>query len=117
MIDPSGRAALIREAGRRADVGVLLIDLVLGRAVHPDPAGALALAIREARQASSAAGRSLAVVGSVVGTVRDHQDLAAQTAALEDAGVEVLPSNAQACRVAALLLRPELERSLFAGAS
>ena len=37
MIDPSGRAGLVREAGRRADVGMLLIDLVLGRAATRIP--------------------------------------------------------------------------------
>ena len=56
------------------------------------------------------------MVASVVGTEADPQDLRAQTAALEAAGVEVLPSNAQACRFAALLLRPDLAHRLLPGA-
>ena len=114
MIDPSERGARIRAVA--PEVGVLLVDIVLGRAAHADPAQPLAAAVRDARTAAARAGRSLAVVASVVGTEADPQGLRAQTAALETAGVEVLPSNAQACRFAALLLRPELAHRLLPGA-
>lgn len=116
MLDPEGRAARVREAGRSAEVGVLLVDLVLGRAAHEDPARALAAAIREAREAAARDGRALAVVASVVGTERDPQGFRGQTAALEAAGAVVLPSNAQAARLAALALRPDLEPALLGGA-
>jgi FdrA protein len=111
MIDPEARAARVREAGSSPDAGVLLLDLVLGRAVHPDPATPLAAAIHDARRA--AGGRPLVAVASVVGTDGDPQGLRAQIATLEGAGVEVLPSNAEAARFAALLVRPGLERSLL----
>jgi FdrA protein len=116
MIDPSDRAARIRAAGADPAAGVLLVDLMLGRAAHPDPAGPLAAAVRDARSAAAAAGRSLAVVASVVGTEADPQGLRAQKNALERAGIEVLPSNAQACRFAALLIKPELADRLLATA-
>jgi len=61
-------------------------------------------------------GRSLAAIGSVVGTERDPQGLAGQVAMLEAAGVVVLPSSAQAARAAALALRPELAATMSAGA-
>jgi len=114
MLDPEARAARVRQAGQAADVGVLLLDLVLGRAVHPDPATPLAAAVRDARHAAAAGGRELSVVASVVGTDGDPQDLRRQTATLEAADVQVLPSNAQAARFAALLLRPDLGRALLA---
>jgi FdrA protein len=113
MLDPEARAARVRQAGESADVGVLLLDLVLGRAVHPDPAAPLAAAVLEARRSATAAGRELEVVASVVGTDGDPQDLRRQTTALETAGVAVLPSNAQAARFAALLIRRDLERVLL----
>ena len=116
MIDPSERAARVREAGARPEVSVLLVDLVLGRAAHPDPAGPLAAAVREARAAAGRDARSLAVVASVVGTERDPQGLRAQIGTLEAAGVEVLPSNAQASRFAGLLVNPELGAAMLAGA-
>jgi FdrA protein len=112
MIDPSVRDVLVREAGRTGDVGVLLLDLVLGRAAHPDPAGSLAVAIRAARADAERDGRTLHVVASVVGTDADPQNRAAQIAALEAAGVDVLPSNAQAARFAALRLDPALAQKL-----
>ena len=113
MLDPSARDTRVREAGRAPDVGVLLLDVVLGRAVHPDPAGSLAAAIRHARHEAERNGRSLLAVVSVVGTEHDPQGLAAQIAALEAAGAEVLPSNAQAARFAALALEPDLARTLL----
>ena len=113
MIDPSARAAHVRQAGESDAVGVLLVDLVLGRAVHSDPAAPLAEAIYDARRAAAARGRALGVVASVVGTDGDPQDLRRQSATLQAAGVEVLPSNAQAARFAALLIRPDLARSLL----
>jgi FdrA protein len=113
MLDPEPRAARVREAGGDPAVGVLVLDLVLGRAVHADPARPLAAAVRDARARAEADGRSLPVVASVVGTAGDPQGLDSQIAALEAAGVEVLPSNAQAARFAALLLRPELAASLL----
>lgn len=113
MLDPEARAVRVREAGRTAAVGVLLLDLVLGRAAHPDPARPLAAAIQDARSAAAADGRSLAVVASVVGTAEDPQGLRTQIAALEATGAEVLPSNAQAARFAALVARPDLTPSLL----
>ncbi len=117
MIDVAARDGRVREAGGNADVRVLLLDLVLGHAAHPDPAPSLAAAAAEARRAAAKAGRSLMVVASVVGTDGDPQGLDAQRRALETAGIEVLPSNAQAARFAALLLRPDYARHLLGAAS
>jgi FdrA protein len=104
---------MVRQAGDDVGVGVLLLDLVLGRAAHPDPAPSLAAAIRDARRRGAQAGRTLVVVASVVGTVGDPQPLAAQNAALEGAGAIVLPSNAEAARFAALALVPALAAPLL----
>ena len=116
MIDPSKRAAMVREAGDASDVGVLLLDLVLGRAAHADPARPLAAAIRDARARAQQDGRPLVVVASVVGTARDPQGLGSQVAALEGAGAVVLPSNAEAARFAALALVPDLAARLLGDA-
>jgi FdrA protein len=113
MLDPDARAARVRAAGRAREVGVLLLDLVLGRGAHPDPASPLAAAVREARAAAAADGRALAVVASVLGTAGDPQGFAGQVAALEAAGAIVLPSNAQAARFAALLAHPALAERLL----
>jgi len=113
MIDAAARDARVRETGESPDVGVLLLDVVLGRAVHPDPARSLSAAIREARAAAERAGRSLVTIVSVIGTKDDPQGLTGQIAALEAAGADVLPSNAQAARFAALALKPDLAPALL----
>ena len=117
MIDPAPRSELIVKAGDAPETGVLLVDLVLGRGAHPNPASLLAEAVREAQNRARAAGRCLAAVGSIVGTAQDPQGLAAQRTQLEAAGIEVFPSNAEATRFAALLIRPELSGLLPEGAS
>jgi FdrA protein len=113
MIDPAARAARVREAGARPDVAVLLLDLVLGKAAHADPAEPLAAALVDAQRAAERAGRALGAVASVTGTARDPQGLRRQTGALEAAGAIVLPSNAEAARFAALMLRRDLAPALL----
>jgi FdrA protein len=103
MLDATTRVAAIREAARRDDLAVLLLDVVLGIGAAADPAGDLAEAIRDARADARARGRGLAVVASVVGTDGDPQGLVGQVATLESAGAWVLPSNAQAARAAACI--------------
>src|SRR5947199_156912 len=79
----------------------LLLDIVLGHGAHPDPAGELLPAIDAARDQASRRGGALAVVASVTGTDADPQNRSAQVSRLRGAGVVVMPSNAQAARLAA----------------
>jgi FdrA protein len=104
MIDPRLRSERIAAAGADPEVAVVLLDIVLGTASHPDPAGALIPAIAEARSTATRGERHLAVVASVCGTPADAQGLERQEAQLRDAGATVLPSNAAAARFAALLV-------------
>jgi FdrA protein len=97
MIDPEARAERLAEDARDPEVGVLLLDVVLGYASHPDPASVLAPAIRQAL----AARPQLAVVGYVLGTEDDPQVRSRQEAALAEAGVRLAPTNAAAARLAA----------------
>lgn len=108
MIDPAVRTEKILEAARDPQVGVLLVDLVLGQGAHENPAEPLAAAVTQARDVAAREGRALACVASILGTVRDPQDLAAQRATLEAAGIAVLATNPDAARCAAMLVRPQL---------
>jgi FdrA protein len=101
MLDPGARIEAIAQAGKDPEVAVLLLDVVLGYGVSADPAGDIAPAVESARAEARAHGRGLAVVATVVGTRDDPQSLAGQIERLETAGAWVLPSNAQAVRVAA----------------
>ncbi|MCC2335342.1 FdrA family protein [Cellulomonas wangsupingiae] len=104
MIDPSARAERVAAAGGRADVGVLLVDLVLGFGAAADPATPLARAAGTAVAAARADGRDLVVLASVCGTDGDPQGLDAARRTLEGAGVLVHPSNAAAARTAVALV-------------
>jgi FdrA protein len=103
MIDPRLRSEQIEEAGDDPEVAVILLDIVLGYASHPDPAGALVPAIQAAREAARRGGRGLAVIASVCGTAHDPQGLTSQSAILADAGVLITASNARAARLAGLV--------------
>jgi len=100
MIDPSLRIALIAEQAADPDIGVLLLDVVLGHGSDPDPAAQLAPAIQAA---IAGAVRELPVVVALCGTDADPQNREAQAAALTGAGATVYASNAAAARAAAAI--------------
>jgi FdrA protein len=101
MIDPQARTERLAAEAADHGVAVLLLDVVLGHASHPDPAGALAPALRRARSARP----QLAVVAHVCGTEADPQRLSAQEATLRKAGARLCPTNAAAARLAAALVQ------------
>jgi FdrA protein len=107
MIDGSLRTDwLSREAAAvsEGEAVVVLLDVVLGHAAHPDPAVELAPAITEARAVARAHGGELAVMVSLCGTSGDPQRLRRQAEALAAAGASVYVSNAEATRAALALL-------------
>lgn len=105
MIDPRLRSERIKKEVADPQTAVVLLDCVLGYGSHDDPAGEIVKAINEANQSLS--GRDVAYVASVTGTESDPQVRSRQVAKLEAAGVVVLPNNAQAAQVAALLLESQ----------
>jgi len=103
MLDGRTRREWIEREARDPSLAILLLDVVLGFGAHPDPAGELLPAISAARAVARSAGRGLVVIASVCGTDGDPQDRGHQKARLEAGGVIVMPSNAQAARLAALV--------------
>ena len=65
------------------DVGVLLMDVVLGFGSHPDPAGAGSDSVKALRARRK---EPLVVIASVTGTEEDPQVRSAQIEKLVDAG-------------------------------
>lgn len=104
MLDTRLRVARIKEEAKDKDVAVLLLDLVLGYGVHDDPAGDIAPAVREAKETAAQDGRYLSVVASICGTDKDPQNFSEQEEKLKEVGIIVMPSNAQATRMASLIL-------------
>lgn len=101
MIDGAIRREWIEREAANPAVAVLLLDVVLGHGASADPAGEVLPAIARAQAEARAGRRALAVVASVVGTDADPQPRRAQVARLEAGGVVVMPSAAQAARLAA----------------
>ena len=101
MIDGTLRREWIRRAAEEPSTAVILLDVILGYGAHADPAGELLPAIQQATRQAQAAGRHLAVVASVCGTEQDPQRRSAQVDSMRACGVIVMPSNAQAARLAA----------------
>ncbi len=110
MIDGALRREWIARESRDPGTAVLLLDVVLGHGAHPDPAGEVLPAIRQAREERRRERDDLVTVASVCGTDADPQNRAAQVRALEAAGAIVMPSNAQAVRLAALIAHRLAER-------
>jgi FdrA protein len=103
MIDSRLRCERILAEGQDPQVGILLLDVVLGFNASPDPAGELVSTIEEARREAKKRGGSLSVVASICGTEGDPQDFQQQVKVLEETGVIVFPSSAQAAQFCALL--------------
>ena len=101
MIDVTFRCERILAEAKDPEVGVMLLDIVLGYGCHADPGGAVAEAVREAKKTC---GDRIVFVASICGTDADPQNASTQKKALEDAGVVVCDSNAQAVHLASALI-------------
>lgn len=100
MIDVRLRSERILKEAMDPGTAVVLLDCVLGYGCHEDPAGALAVSVRKAREQGSNA----VFVASVCGTERDEQVRSEQERTLREAGVLVAGDNAQAAELAAAVL-------------
>ncbi len=95
MIDPTVRRQRIAAEAADPECAVILLDVVLGYAADPDPAGGLAAPIAAA---------PVPVVVSLIGTPADPQDRDRQADVLCRAGATVFGSNAEATRYALRLV-------------
>lgn len=98
MIDPSTRSdRFITDID--GEVAAVLVDVVLGYGSHLDPASEVAQSITSVRENLAKSNKDIFVVASITGTVGDPQGLEESTRTLEEAGIIVMPSNAQAVRL------------------
>jgi FdrA protein len=91
MIDNDLRLRRLRQEAADPEVGVILLDVVLGEGAHPDPASELAPAIAEAREENQ-----VEVTVILVGTDEDPQDIEAQEQQLREAGAAVFTDTSAA---------------------
>lgn len=86
MIDPSNRIERFRKEARDPEVGVIILDFVLGFGAHPDPVGMMVDEIKQAKEQARKEGRALEILGYVLGTELDEQVLTKQIDQLIEAG-------------------------------
>ncbi|ALR78686.1 acyl-CoA synthetase FdrA [[Enterobacter] lignolyticus] len=87
MIDPTNRISRLLQEARDPEVGVIVMDFVLGYGSHEDPVGVMLDAIKEAKAIAARDGRHLVILGYVLGTDLDTPSLGQQCQMLTDAGV------------------------------
>lgn len=111
MIDPTTRSIEIEKLAAMPDVGVLLLDVVLGYGAYADPAGAVVEAVEQVRATRNA---PLVTIATLTGTDADPQGRSGQTDILRDAGIAVVETLEEAVLLAISLThhqdsRPSVE--------
>jgi FdrA protein len=101
MMDNDLRLRRFRQEAADPEVGMILLDVVLGEGAHPDPAPELAAVIAEVK-----AVRSLEVVALIIGTDADPQNLERQKECLQDAGAIVFRTATEAMEYVAQRMAP-----------
>jgi len=91
MIDNDLRLRRLKQEAEDPEVGVILLDVVLGEGAHPNPASELAPAIAEVRK-----DHQVEVIVILIGTDEDPQDIGAQEQQLKEAGAAVYADTAAA---------------------
>ncbi|MEG0552908.1 MAG: acyl-CoA synthetase FdrA [Carnobacterium sp.] len=93
MIDPSTRIDRFLKEAADPEVAVIVLDFVLGYGSHEDPVGVMLPAIEAAKKQAEEAGRHLEILGYVLGTELDVQNIQKQTQKLMDVGVTISSSS------------------------
>lgn len=104
MIDPTYRLERLMREIEDDEVALILMDFVIGYGAHPDPVGEMLPGIEKAQDIKQKKGFGPCFIASVCGTDKDPQSLEDQEEKLRKAGVAVMPSNAQAVRLAMKIL-------------
>lgn len=90
MMDNDLRVRRIKQEAADPEVGLILLDVVLGESAHLNPASELAPAIAESKR------EDLEFVAIVVGTEADPQNMAAQVEQLQAVGCTVFTNPSEA---------------------
>ncbi|MGR3807210.1 acyl-CoA synthetase FdrA [Pasteurella testudinis] len=96
MIDPTNRIQRLLEEASDPEVGVILMDFILGYGSHSDPVGIMLEPMKQAKLIAEQQGRHLEIVGYVLGTDLDTPDANSQIERLIEAGVTYASSNTNA---------------------
>jgi Succinyl-CoA synthetase, alpha subunit len=93
MIDNDLRIRRMKQEAADPEVGMILLDVVLGEGSHMDPAGEIVPVIKEIREKRIG---ELEFVAMVIGTDEDPQNIQSQIDQLKEAGVTVFRTATEA---------------------
>ncbi|UCG01370.1 MAG: acyl-CoA synthetase FdrA [Candidatus Heimdallarchaeota archaeon] len=99
MIDQTERTRRFLEEINDPQTAVILMDFILGWGSHEDPV----IDMRKAFSQWNSLNRKIPIVSHICGTELDPQDLNKSISELTANGVYIMPTNAQAARLAALI--------------
>ena len=105
MIDPTIRKFRILEEAKDPEVGVILLDFVLGYGSNPDPVGAVIDELQLAKEIAHKQGHYLPIITHVCGTKNDIQGYERSISKLHSIGCIVMPTNALAAVASALIVQ------------
>ena len=106
-IDPSILTDRLLADGTDPETAVILFDLLLGHATHPDPVSTIRDTLIEIRERSRVEGRHLCIVAELCGTEKDPQNTDRQKKAMEELGIHVFYSNSRAAILAGMVTPKE----------
>ena len=112
MIDPSIREEEIAQLGDKPDVGVLLVDLVIGYGANGDPAESVIAGYQKAC-AKRDENHPLIVIATVTGSEQDPQCRSKQIEALKTANIVVMNNLPEAILLAKKLITPTKSTNLI----
>jgi len=104
MIDPASRNERMLADTDLENIRVIMLDVMLGYGSHHDPAGKLVKAVKKLQENAEKKNLHITFLAEVCGTEEDPQVYSTQKKTLEDAGVIVLPTNADMVELAKELL-------------
>ncbi len=99
MIDQNERTQRFLKEISDPEVAVILLDFVFGYGSHEDPVEDMKDAFSEWKSSPN----PIPIIAHICGTELDPQDYSKSYTMLKDLGIIVMPSNAQAARLAALI--------------
>lgn len=108
MIDPSFRLEYLRSFKDDENIGVILVDIVLGYGSHDDMASEIAVVVKELLEKAKEQNRKIYIIGTVCGTEKDPQGLTRSQNILKEAGMLVESSNREAVRLALNLMGKDI---------
>ncbi|MFH1452651.1 MAG: acyl-CoA synthetase FdrA [Armatimonadota bacterium] len=104
MIDPVSRNERMLADKDLDNIRIIILDVMLGYGSHPDPAGELVKAVTTIRDEANKKNIHITFLAEVCGTEDDPQKYSDQKKILEDAGIIVMPTNAEMVKLAKILL-------------